>query len=69
MTHPDSKNFIPPQRRISTFDNDGTLWCENPVVQAQFIFERVKVMLPDHPEWEKIYPFKLSLTVMKEHSR
>jgi len=52
-------DFVPPAERIATFDNDGTLWCEQPnYFQAIFALDRVKAMAPDHPEWKNKQPFK-----------
>ncbi len=52
-------DFVPAEQRIATFDNDGTLWCEQPVYfQVQFAFDRVKAMAPQHPEWKTRQPFK-----------
>jgi len=52
-------DFVPPEQRIATFDNDGTLWCEQPnYFQAIFALDRVKAMAPDHPEWKNKQPFK-----------
>ena len=43
--------FVPPAERIAVFDNDGTLWCENPMpFQAAFAFAEIKRQLPEHPE-------------------
>ncbi|MEY9130901.1 hypothetical protein ACVIWV_002899 [Bradyrhizobium diazoefficiens] len=45
--------FVPPDQRIATFDNDGTLWIEQPMyVQLAFALDRVKVLAPMHPEWK-----------------
>jgi len=53
-----SPNFVPPAERIATFDNDGTLWAEQPMyVQALFAFDRVKALAPQHPEWRTQEPF------------
>lgn len=42
-------DFVPPAERIAVFDNDGTLWCEQPIYfQAAFALGRVKAMAPDH---------------------
>jgi phosphoserine phosphatase len=58
-THAD---YVPPEERIATFDNDGTLWCEQPLyVQLLFIFDRVKALAPQHPEWQVRQPFKAIL--------
>lgn len=50
--------FLPPDQRIATFDNDGTLWVEQPMyVQLAFALDRVKVLAPMHPEWKDKQPF------------
>jgi phosphoglycolate phosphatase-like HAD superfamily hydrolase len=55
-------NFVPPAERIAVFDNDGTLWCEQPVYfQVAFAFDRIKAMAPEHPEWKTTQPFKALL--------
>jgi hypothetical protein len=47
-----------PAERIAVFDNDGTLWAEQPMYfQAFFVFERVKALAPQHPEWKTQEPF------------
>jgi hypothetical protein len=52
VTDPASPDFVPEPERIAVFDNDGTLWCEQPFyVQLDFALDRVKAMAPDHPEW------------------
>lgn len=57
-----SLNFIPVPDRIATFDNDGTLWSEQPIYfQFYFALDRVKAMAPDHPEWKNKQPFKAVL--------
>ncbi len=51
-------DFVPVPERIATFDNDGTLWCEQPVpVQFYFALDRVKALAPQHPEWKDKEPF------------
>jgi len=51
--------FVPPPERIAVFDNDGTLWSEQPMyVQLAFALDRVKVLAPQHPEWKTKQPFK-----------
>ena len=58
VTKPGSPAFVPPAERIATFDNDGTLWCEQPVpVQLYFALDRVKALAPQHPEWKTKEPF------------
>lgn len=55
-------DFVPIQQRIATFDNDGTLWCEQPAYfQLVFAFDRIKAMAPQHPEWKTTQPFKAIL--------
>jgi hypothetical protein len=53
-----SPNYVPPEERIATFDNDGTLWAEQPVYfQFLFALDRVKALAPKHPEWKDKEPF------------
>ncbi len=53
-----SPDFVPPAERIATFDNDGTLWAEQPMyVQLLFAIDRVKALAPQHPEWKDKEPF------------
>ena len=62
VTDESSSNFVKPGDRIATFDNDGTLWSEQPYYfQFQFAFDRVKEMAADHPEWKNQQPFKAIL--------
>ena len=52
-------DFVPAAQRIAVFDNDGTLWCEQPLyVQFVFAMDRVKALAPQHPEWKDTEPFK-----------
>jgi len=58
VTQPGSPGFVPPAERIAVFDNDGTLWAEQPMyVQALFVFDRIKALAPQHPEWPTQEPF------------
>jgi hypothetical protein len=58
VTKEGSPAFVPPAERIATFDNDGTLWCEQPLpVQLYFTLDRVKALAPQHPEWKTKEPF------------
>ena len=51
-------DFVPPADRIATFDNDGTLWAEQPLYfQFLFALDRVKALAPQHPEWKDKEPF------------
>jgi phosphoglycolate phosphatase-like HAD superfamily hydrolase len=53
------KDFVPVTERIATFDNDGTLWAEQPMYfQFAFALDRVKALAPQHPEWQEQEPFK-----------
>jgi phosphoglycolate phosphatase-like HAD superfamily hydrolase len=59
VTKDGSPDFVSPDQRIATFDNDGTLWIEQPMyVQLAFILDRVKELAPKHPEWKNTQPFK-----------
>src|SRR5215213_1903125 len=52
-------DFVPVEQGIAAFDNDGTLWVEQPMyVQLAFALDRVKAMAPLHPEWNDKQPFK-----------
>jgi phosphoglycolate phosphatase-like HAD superfamily hydrolase len=54
-----SPTFVPPAERIATFDNDGTLWVEQPMyTQVVFAFDRVKALAPSHPDWDTKEPFR-----------
>jgi phosphoglycolate phosphatase-like HAD superfamily hydrolase len=58
VTKEDSSDFVPIPERIAVFDNDGTLWAEQPMYfQAFFVFERIKALAPQHPEWKDKEPF------------
>jgi phosphoglycolate phosphatase-like HAD superfamily hydrolase len=58
VTNGGSPDFVPPDERIATFDNDGTLWCEQPMYfQLIFALDRVKELAPQHPEWKDKEPF------------
>ena len=57
-TDKSSPNYVAPDERIATFDNDGTLWAEQPMyVQGLFALDRVKALAPQHPEWKTQEPF------------
>ena len=58
VTKEGSPDFVPPAERIATFDNDGTLWAEQPMYfQLAFALDRVKALAPAHPEWKTKPPF------------
>ena len=58
-TGPGSPDFVAPPDRIAVFDNDGTLWSEQPMYfQALFALDRVRALAPRHPEWKTAEPFR-----------
>jgi len=58
VTKPGSPDLVLPAERIATFDNDGTLWAEQPIYfQLAFALDRVKALAPMHPEWKDEEPF------------
>src|SRR5277367_2128723 len=62
VTMEGSLDFVPVADRIAVFDNDGTLWAEQPFpVQGLFVFDRVRALAPQHPEWKDQQPFKAAL--------
>ena len=62
-TEQSSKDFVPPEDRIATFDQDGTMWVEHPAyAQAMFALERVHVLAPQHPDWKDREPFRTVLS-------
>jgi hypothetical protein len=59
ITREGSPTFVPPADRIAVFDNDGTLWSEQPLYfQFVFMLEQVKAAAPQHPEWKDNPAFK-----------
>jgi phosphoglycolate phosphatase-like HAD superfamily hydrolase len=62
VTDEKSSGFVPAPERIATFDNDGTLWSEQPMYfQAIFALDRVRAMAADHPEWRDTEPFQSAI--------
>ena len=62
VTDKSSEDFIPVKDRIAVFDNDGTLWSEQPAYfQLFFAIDRVKALASEHPEWKKTQPFQAVL--------
>ncbi|MEQ9380099.1 MAG: HAD family hydrolase [Pirellulales bacterium] len=58
VTQEGSPDFVPVAERIAVFDNDGTLWVEQPMyTQLAFIIDRVKELAPEHPEWSHKEPY------------
>ena len=62
VTKAGGAGFVAPAERIATFDNDGTLWSEQPMYfQLLFAIDRVKALAPQHPEWKTTQPFQAVL--------
>src|SRR5262245_24337710 len=67
VTREGSPDYVPMPERIATFDNDGTLWVEQPMyTQLAFALDRVKALAPKHPDWKTKEPFKAILTGDRE---
>jgi len=59
VSNQENEQFVPEAQRIAVFDNDGTLWSEQPIYfQLAFTFDRIKKLAPDHPEWQTEQPYK-----------
>jgi hypothetical protein len=56
-----SPDYVPTEGRIATFDNDGTLWPEQPLIQGMFVLERLKVMAKSDPSLRQKQPFQAVL--------
>jgi phosphoglycolate phosphatase-like HAD superfamily hydrolase len=62
VTQREGKDYVAPADRIAVFDNDGTLWSEQPVYfQLAFAIDRVKALAPSKPEWSTTMPFKAAI--------
>jgi hypothetical protein len=62
VTRDGSPDFVPPEQRIAVFDNDGTLWSEQPVyVQLAFAIDRTRALAPQNPKWKTTQPFKAAI--------
>jgi hypothetical protein len=58
VTQDEGADFVPLDDRIAVFDNDGTLWTEQPnYVQGFFLLDRIRTLAPQHPEWKEQEPF------------
>ena len=58
-TRQGTPDFVPQAERIAIFDNDGTLWAEQPMYfQLAFALDRIRALAPEHPEWKTTQPFK-----------
>ena len=59
VTQQGGPDFVHPSERVAVFDNDGTLWAEQPIYfQVAFALDRVRALAPSHPEWKQTQPFK-----------
>jgi hypothetical protein len=57
-TDQSSPNFVPPEQRVATFDQDGTTWVEQPMyTEVVFSLDRIVELAPQHPEWKATQPF------------
>ncbi|MGA8056107.1 MAG: HAD family hydrolase [Burkholderiales bacterium] len=62
VTSKGGKDYVPPAERIAVFDNDGTLWSEQPMyVQLAFALDRVDALAPEHSDWKRKQPFRAAL--------
>ncbi len=62
VTDTSSSDYVPPAERIAVFDNDGTLWAEQPAYfQLLYAIDYVKSHAHEHPEWRTTQPFKAAL--------
>lgn len=62
VTRDGSPDFVPPDERFAVFDNDGTLWTEQPMyTQLAFAIDRVRSLAPEHPGWKTTQPFQAAL--------
>jgi phosphoserine phosphatase len=61
VTTPDIPAFVPPADRIAAFDNDGTLWCEQPVIQLAHILQRWQEMARQDPTLRDQQPWKAAV--------
>ncbi|MHC4982923.1 MAG: HAD family hydrolase [Planctomycetota bacterium] len=62
VTDPADSDFVAPHERVAVFDNDGTLWVEQPAyTQLLFAMDRIRALAPEHPEWQSTQPFKAVL--------
>ncbi|KAB2835098.1 MAG: hypothetical protein F9K51_00770, partial [Candidatus Dadabacteria bacterium] len=67
VTKQGGPNYVPPEDRIATFDQDGTTWVSHPLyAQAVFALDRIRELAPLHPEWKNEEPFKSVISGDKE---
>ena len=62
VTDPESDDYVATGDRVAVFDNDGTLWAEQPMFfQFEFVLHRIRQLAPKHPEWRSQQPFQAVL--------
>src|SRR6185437_2402983 len=62
VTREGGPDFVPVEQRIAAFDNDGTLWTEQPYYnQVAFALDRIKALSGEHPDWKDRPPFRYVL--------
>ena len=62
VTSEGASTYVPPEKRVAVFDNDGTLWTEQPFYsQGLFILDRIWALAAEHPEWKTRQPFQAIL--------
>ncbi len=67
VTDPESDDYVAASDRVAVFDNDGTLWAEQPMFfQFEFVLERIRQLAPEHPEWRSQQPFQVVLEEDRE---
>ena len=67
VTDPESDDYVAASDRVAVFDNDGTLWAEQPTFfQYEFVLERIRKLAPEHPEWRSQQPFQAVLEEDRE---
>lgn len=67
VTDPHSKDYVSPAARVATFDNDGTIWVEQPLYPGVlFTFDQIRVLAAQHPEWQVTEPFRSVLSYDQE---
>lgn len=67
VTDPESDNYVTANDRVAVFDNDGTLWAEQPLFfQFEFVLHRIRQLAPEHPEWRDRQPFQAVLEANRE---
>ena len=67
VTDPESDHYVAANDRVAVFDNDGTLWAEQPLFfQFEFVLHRIRQLAPEHPEWRDQHPFQAAIEADRE---